>query len=150
MLVLRDRRDRGAEDHFRVTLFLQMGEQAFRELPLLALQAIGMARLPRQHRQIEHRPVAVRMQADLPMGADEPARHQIAGDAIGLQQIKGRRMEGRGAQIQRNGGLRLEHPHGHASPAQEQRKAQPDWPAPRDDDFAIAAFIQHATVPVGD
>ena len=63
------RLDLAGETHLGMRRLLELFEQRLRQLPLLALQAVGMAGLAVEHREVEHRAVAGRMQADLPVRA---------------------------------------------------------------------------------
>ena len=127
------------EADFGMGRLLELVEQRLRQLPLLALQAIGMTRLALQHRQVEHRAIAGGMQADLPMRAGDAARQHHAGDAERLQHVERRRMKGRGPQIAHDCVLGLDNRHGNLLLRQQQGDAEPDRPAAGDDHLGVGA-----------
>ena len=105
---------------------------------MLALQPIGMAGFAFEHREIEHRAVAGRMQADLPVRAGDAALEHHVGDPERLQHVERGRMEGRGPQVAHDCALGLDNRHGYLLLGEQQRDAKPDRPAAGDDHLGVA------------
>jgi hypothetical protein len=138
LLVLRQVRKRCPETKGYPGFTLEARQEGEGELPLLALQPIGMPRLPGEHREIEDGALAARVQADLPIGADEPLGHEFARDAERLQHVEGRRMKGGRAQVAHDLRLRLEHLDVEPGAREEEGGAEADRARPRDDDLGVA------------
>ena len=116
------------------------------QLELLALQAIGMPRVPAQERQVEFGDLALAPVAVLHHRADQSHAQKRRGRAAFLEQIERRRMEGRGAIVENDFALALEHGHGNAALGEQQRRKRADRPA-ADDDHPIVPSHRRSSSP---
>ena len=141
-IILRNTGDFGREKDLRTGLLAQRIEREPGQLPLLALHAIRVTRRFRDHAEIEHGTVTLRMQPHLPLRRDQALRDERSSKSDIVKQIERRRVKGRRAQIGLDVRCLLQQRGSDALTRQQQRHDKTDWPAADDGHFKIVIWLQ--------
>src|SRR3954468_17680574 len=136
--IRRLRYERGAR--VEPQLARQLRDQHARELPLLALHAVGMMSVILKEREIELRALAAWVHTHLPRRRDQSLADERRGDAKLFQHVERRRMKSRCAQLLVELPLRLDDERIDAGARELERACQPDGAGADDDDVRSAHF----------